>query len=215
MSPGGSRLHGTQTNAEEPDSMNKVTDKTVASAETATRSDPILDPLVAELPTGGGVGERLRAAGIPLTLQRLMVAQVMLAEPAHLSADQVLAGVRSIMPEISRATVYNALKLFSEKKLVREIVVDAERVMFDSNTSPHYHLYDASSGELTDVPADEIKIIGSAKLPPDLELEDVDVIIRVRRRGGEQRRHPMGTRGNHAADAPAVLDQAAARGPRR
>lgn len=163
--------------------MSSPNDKAGAPAETAIQSDHLLDASAADFLTGSGVGDRLRAAGIPLTLQRLVVAQVMLAAPIHLAADQVLSRARSIMPEISRATVYNTLTLFREKMLVREIIVDAERIVFDSNTSPHYHLYDASTGELTDVPADEIKVVGSAKLPADLELENIDVVIRVRRKG--------------------------------
>lgn len=129
-----------------------------------------------------GVGDRLRIAGIPLTLQRLAVAQVMLAAPVHLTADEVLLRVRGMMPEISRATVYNTLKLFKEKGLVREIIVDAEHVVFDSTTAPHYHLYDVETGKVTDVPAGEIKVMGAASLPPDFELDEIDVVVRVRRK---------------------------------
>jgi len=96
------------------------------------------------------------------------------------SADQVLARVRETMPEVSRATVYNTLKLFREKNMVRELVVDPERVFYDSNTSPHYHLFDVRTGELCDVAADELQVVGTPKLPPGMELEEVDVIIRVR-----------------------------------
>jgi Fur family iron response transcriptional regulator len=123
---------------------------------------------------------RLREAGIPPTLQRLAIAQVLFTRPVHLSADQVLARVREAMPEVSRATVYNTLKLFREKNMVRELVVDPERVFYDSNTAPHYHLFDVRTGELCDVAADELRIVGTPQLPPGMELEEVDVIIRVR-----------------------------------
>ncbi|THF56875.1 Fur family transcriptional regulator [Pseudothauera rhizosphaerae] len=123
---------------------------------------------------------RLRAAGIPVTLQRLEIARVLLSRPAHMSADQVLSEVRQSVPDTSRATVYNTLKLFREKKLVKELIVDPDRVVFDSNTYPHYHMYDVNTGELTDVSAEELKVVGVPQLPPDIELEEVDVIIRVR-----------------------------------
>lgn len=126
------------------------------------------------------VDERLRSAGIAVTLQRLAIAQVMLTEPIHLSADQLLARVKAVVPETSRATVYNTLKLFRDKGLVRELIVDAERTVFDSNTSAHYHLYDADTGQVTDICADELQVIGTPHLPDGLELEEVDVIIRVR-----------------------------------
>ncbi|MBC9073103.1 transcriptional repressor [Thauera sp. CAU 1555] len=127
---------------------------------------------------------RLRAAGIPVTLQRLEIARVLLPRPVHMSADQVLSEVRATVPETSRATVYNTLKLFREKKLVKELIVDPDRVVFDSNTDPHYHLYDVTTGELTDVSADELQVVGVPQLPPDIELEEVDVIIRVRGKRG-------------------------------
>ncbi|MBL8443066.1 MAG: transcriptional repressor [Zoogloeaceae bacterium] len=128
------------------------------------------------------VAERLRVAGIPVTLQRLEVARVLLTRPVHMSADQILERVRETTPETSRATVYNTLKLFREKNLVRELIVDPERTFYDSNTAPHYHLYDVTTGKLSDVSADELTVVGMPKLPPGVDLEEVDVIIRVRSR---------------------------------
>ena len=129
-----------------------------------------------------GAAERLQRAGIPPTRQRLAIAEVLFTRPVHLSADQVLARVREHMPDVSRATVYNTLKLFREKNMVRELVVDPERVFYDSNTEPHYHLFDVRTGELSDVSAEELQVVGTPVLPAGLELEEVDVIIRVRSR---------------------------------
>jgi Fur family transcriptional regulator, iron response regulator len=126
--------------------------------------------------------ERLRQAGIPATLQRLAIAEVLFARPVHLSADQILTRVHETMPEVSRATVYNTLKLFREKKMVRELVVDPERVFYDSNTAPHYHLFDVTTGELCDIAEHELEVVGTPVLPAGMELEEVDVIIRVRSR---------------------------------
>jgi Fur family transcriptional regulator, iron response regulator len=128
-----------------------------------------------------GLAERLRSAGIPLTLQRLAVAQVMLAGPAHLTADDVLRRVRAAMPDLSRATVYNTLKLFKEKGLVRDIVVP-DHVVFDSTAAPHFHFYNIETGEVTDVPAGDITLVGTPTAPPGFELDDIDVVVRVRRR---------------------------------
>jgi len=126
------------------------------------------------------LADRLRAIGVPVTLQRLEIARVMLSRPVHLSAEQLLAKVRDTVPETSRATVYNTLRLFREKNLVKELIVDPERVVYDSNVEPHYHLYDIDTGELTDVAAEELHVIGVPSLPAHVELEQVDVIIRVR-----------------------------------
>lgn len=124
--------------------------------------------------------ERLRRLGIPVTLQRVEIVRTLFSHPIHMSADQILARVRESVPATSRATVYNTLKLLREKGMLRELIVDPERIVYDSNTAPHYHLYDVNSGELTDVPADEMQVLGVPKLPDHLQLDEVNVIIRVR-----------------------------------
>jgi Fur family iron response transcriptional regulator len=135
-------------------------------------------------PTDQDLADRLRTAGIALTLQRLVIARVLLSRPIHLTADQVWARARVIMPEISRATVYNTLDLFERSSLLRRLIIDSEKVVFDSNTAPHHHLYDASTGEVTDISAGELRVIGMPTLPPGMELEDVDVVVRIRPRAG-------------------------------
>lgn len=125
------------------------------------------------------IADRLRAAGIPVTLQRLAIAVALLERPVHLTAEQLHKLVKSRVPETSRATVYNSLKLFVEKGLLKELVVDPGHVVFDSNTEPHFHLYNIATGNLTDVPAEQMRVIGLPELPPGTRLEQVDVIVRI------------------------------------
>ena len=83
---------------------------------------------------------------------------------------------------MSIATVYNTLKLFSERGLVREVVVDAGRVFYDSVTCEHHHFYDVSSGELSDIPTSAVSFASLPAIPQGSELAGVDVVIRVRPR---------------------------------
>jgi len=124
----------------------------------------------------------LREHGITPTHQRMEIAQVLFARQQHLSADQILSMVNSRHAETSKATVYNTLRLLVDKKLVRELIVDPERVVYDPNTTPHHHLYDVVSGQLTDIPAGEIQVLGLPRLPPGVETEGVDIIVRTRPR---------------------------------
>lgn len=130
----------------------------------------------------GRVADTLRAGGVPLTLQRLAIGQVLFSAPVHMTADEVLSAVKAIMPEISRATVYNNLKLFVQQHLLRELYIDAERTVFDSNTSPHHHCFVVDTGELVDIPAGTLKVVGAAELPTDYEVDAVEVIMRVRKK---------------------------------
>ena len=49
-----------------------------------------------------------------------------------------MARVKERHAEVSKATVYNTLNLFFEKKLIREVIVDPTKVFYDSSTSPHH-----------------------------------------------------------------------------
>lgn len=126
--------------------------------------------------------QRLEENGISATAQRLSVASVLLDRPQHLTAEQVHDGVRRQGGRVSVATVYNTLKLFSERGLVREVVVEPGRVFYDSTSHAHHHLYNEDTGELTDIPPEQVAIARLPDLPEDLEATDVQVIVRTRSR---------------------------------
>ncbi len=127
--------------------------------------------------------DRLTACGVLPTPQRLEVAEILLARPQHLAADQIIDELRRNGRRVSKATVYNTLKLFSDCGLVRELNVDASRRFYDSTTHPHHHFFDVDTGELTDIPADRVAISGLPALPAGTEQESVEVLVRVRSRG--------------------------------
>lgn len=128
------------------------------------------------------ISERLSAHGVAPTPQRLEIAEVLLARPQHLSADQILDLLREKGSRVSKATVYNTLHLFGERGLIREVIVDPTRVFFDSTTHPHHHFYNIDSGELSDVPDDQIAVSRLPELPPGTEQDSVEVLIKVRNR---------------------------------
>lgn len=130
--------------------------------------------------TREGVSARLRTHDITPTHQRIEIARVILDRGEHLSADQIFALVNAQYAETSKATVYNTLKLFIEKKLIRELIIDPTRVVYDPNTEPHHHFYDAATGTLTDIPADDVRVMGLPPLPPGMVAEGVDIIVRTR-----------------------------------
>ena len=125
----------------------------------------------------------LREHGVTPTHQRMEIAHALFQRREHLSADQILSMVNARHAETSKATVYNTLRLFLEKKLIRELIVDPARIVYDPNTTLHHHLYDVVTGQLTDIPAGDIKVLGLPPLPPGVETEGVDIIVRTRPRG--------------------------------
>ncbi|HEX6929302.1 MAG TPA: Fur family transcriptional regulator [Gammaproteobacteria bacterium] len=125
---------------------------------------------------------RLEAHGISPTPQRLAVAGVLLSGPRHLTADQVHARVNADARKVSVATVYNTLKLFSERGLLREVIVEPGRVFYDSTTGEHHHFYDVTTGELSDIPSGAVYFASLPSVPEGRELAGIDVVIRIRPR---------------------------------
>ncbi len=127
------------------------------------------------------ITELLRAHQITPTSQRVKVAGILFAEPAHFCAEQVYVRVNADDAEVSKATVYNTLGLFVARGLVRQVFVEPGKVFYDSNTKPHHHFYDTGSGELTDIDALGVALHELPPLPADTELDSVDVIVRIKR----------------------------------
>jgi Fur family iron response transcriptional regulator len=118
--------------------------------------------------------------GILPTAQRLEVAGILLAKPQHLSAEQIIDRLRINGSGVSKATVYNTLNLFRERGLVNECLVDPERRFYDSTTEPHHHFYNMDTGELTDIPQQNIQISGLPDLPDDFHIDGIEVVIKGR-----------------------------------
>jgi len=130
--------------------------------------------------TRQNLAEKLRVHGIKPTHQRIEIAHALFSRREHLSADQIMAIVNERHAQSSKATVYNTLNLFLDKKLIREVIVDPNKVFYDPNTSPHYHMYDVESGKLTDIDAADVHVSGLPSLPAGMVTEGMDIVIRVR-----------------------------------
>ena len=118
--------------------------------------------------------------GILPTPQRLQIAEILLAKPQHLSAEQILDRLRRSGSTVSKATVYNTLNLFGECGLVKELFVDPERRYYDSSTHPHHHFYNVDTGEFTDVEEGGVRFSELPALPTGTESQVVEVLIKVR-----------------------------------
>lgn len=138
-------------------------------------------PVLAE--TTARARQILEQRGIRPTSQRLKLAEILLTTPRHLTAEQILATLRESSGHVSKATVYNTLNLFVEQGLAREIHADPERCVYDSTMTPHHHFQNVDTGEMIDIRPEDLSFGRLPPLPPGTEIESVDVVIRVRRKG--------------------------------
>ena len=139
-----------------------------------------MDNLTAQIPKKSKVVNLLKDAGITPTQQRIEIAQILFAQPQHLSAEQVLSEVNLDQALVSKATVYNTLGLFAGKGLIREVIVDPSKVFYDSNTRAHHHFFNVDTGMLQDIDSDTVQIEHLPNLPEGTIADGVDIIIRLR-----------------------------------
>jgi len=96
--------------------------------------------------------ERLRARGWRMTAQRRVVAEVLVGEHVHLSAEAVHARAQAVLPEISLATVYNTLNEMVAMGEVLNVAVGDGPKLYDPNVgAAHQHLLCIHCGDLRDV----------------------------------------------------------------
>lgn len=124
--------------------------------------------------------DRLRAAGLRPTRQRLALAKLLFeCSDRHISAEQLHGEAIANNIRVSLATVYNTLHQFTSAGMLREIVVDAGRSYFDTNTSNHHHFFYERSGRLEDIPAHMVAVSKVPEAPDGTVIRRVDVIVRV------------------------------------
>jgi len=137
---------------------------------------------VTTMRTYSQVLERLKAAGLRPTRQRLALAKLLLESgPRHITAEELFHEARMAGIPVSLATVYNTLHQFTSVGLLREVVVDMGQSYFDTNTSHHHHFFDEHTGELVDIPEQQIEISRLPSPPPGAEIDRVEVVVRLRR----------------------------------
>ena len=132
--------------------------------------------------TRSGLQSLFDKYGIMPTPQRVEIAAILLERPQHLSAEHIIDKLKAAGSCVSKATVYNTLNLFSERGLVKEVMVDPVRKFYDSTTHPHHHFYNVDSGQLSDIPDEQVLFQDLPELPEGTERESIEVLIKVRDR---------------------------------
>lgn len=107
----------------------------------------------------------------------MAVADYVLRTREHPSADLVWNRVRERFPWISRATVYNTLNLFVEKRLLQRLTIAEESVVFDPVMEMHHHFIDAESGAIHDVPWEHVQVCNIETLQ-GYEVHEYQVVMR-------------------------------------
>lgn len=130
--------------------------------------------------TSSELRERLTAAGLRPTRQRLALAKLLFASgDRHVTAERLHEEALAAGIPVSLATVYNTLHQFTESQLLRSFAVDGQKTYFDTKISDHHHFYCEWNGQILDVPGGNLSVDGLPNPPPGTEVVRVDIVVRL------------------------------------
>jgi Fe2+ or Zn2+ uptake regulation protein len=113
------------------------------------------------------VGELIhlfRHAGYKITPQRRVIFEILSQDDSHPTAEDIYRRVLGVLPDTSRATVYNTLRELVELGELLEVETLSEGGMrYDTNAGQHHHLLCMNCHNLVDISRD----FEGLKLPPD------------------------------------------------
>lgn len=131
------------------------------------------------------IEQRVREAGLRPTRQRVALANLLFGQgDRHLSAEELHEEAQTAGVPVSLATVYNALHQFTEAGLLRILAVEGAKTYFDTNTSDHHHFFVEDENRLVDIDIVEgpVTVINLPPPPEGLEIANVDIVVRLRRK---------------------------------
>lgn len=107
---------------------------------------------------------RLVERGIRPSVQRLAIMDYLINHPTHPTIDEVYQSLCENVPTLSRTTVYNTLRMLSEKHAAQMITIDEHRVCYDGNINSHVHFYCKKCGKIIDLFDEKAPVLEGEKV---------------------------------------------------
>ena len=100
----------------------------------------------------------LRQRGIKASFQRVSIFEYLNHTKEHPSVSQIFSDLHPTIPSLSRATVYNTINLFVDKKIVIPVQVDGAEARYYLADPKHAHFHCLRCQRIYDIPVEEIGI---------------------------------------------------------
>lgn len=120
----------------------------------------------------------LQVHGIKPSLQRMAVMTYLIEHRTHPTADEIYTALHPSIPTLSKTTVYNTLKLLTEKGAALQLTIDERNCCFDADTSPHAHFLCTRCGRVYDMKLNQAELIKCACVPDNFQTEDAQLYLR-------------------------------------
>lgn len=94
--------------------------------------------------------------GIKPSVQRIAIMEYLMAHRTHPSTDEIHSVLIKWMPTLSKTTVYNTLKLFTEQGALTALGIDDRNIRYDIDVSDHAHFICLGCGKVYDIPVEHL-----------------------------------------------------------
>ncbi len=119
--------------------------------------------------------DRLVSCGVRPSMQRLAIMDYLLTHHTHPTVEEVYQGTVGQIPTMSRTTVYNTLRLFSENNAAQMITIDDHRVCYDGDSHPHVHFFCRSCGRVYDMMDEVAPSLTTPKIVDGHQIDEMQL----------------------------------------
>lgn len=98
----------------------------------------------------------LSSHGIRPSAQRMAIMDYLLSHKTHPTVEEIYTALLPLLPTLSKTTLYNTLKLFSDKKVALMLNIDEHTTRFDGDVKPHAHFQCQVCGRVYDIFQEEL-----------------------------------------------------------
>jgi Fur family ferric uptake transcriptional regulator/Fur family peroxide stress response transcriptional regulator len=107
--------------------------------------------MITNMNTTQEIVSQLQEAGFKPSLQRIAILEYLRTHFTHPTVDEIYEALSPSMPTLSKTTIYNTLRSFSQSGLALSLRLDEKTVHYDGDTAPHAHFICKDCGKIIDV----------------------------------------------------------------
>tara|TARA_B100001093_G_C26620366_1_gene924304 strand:- start:516 stop:911 length:396 start_codon:yes stop_codon:yes gene_type:complete len=124
--------------------------------------------------------EILKANHLRPTKQRVIIGNFLFdGIDKHVTAEGLFKKLSSEKSGVSLATVYNTLHEFCKKNLLNKIIIDTDKIYFDTNIRSHHHFFSNKEKMLLDIKSKDVVISSMPRAPIGKKIKKVELIIHL------------------------------------
>lgn len=109
------------------------------------------------------------------SLQRIAVLGYLMEHRTHPTVEEIYQALHPQIPTLSKTTVYNTLRLLTEKGAALQLTIDDKKVCFDADTSAHAHFFCRRCGKVYDIRLRQTDLQTEAVMPEGFAVEQSDL----------------------------------------